>query len=260
MISRLLGRRRAPSHINRAEAPEGMRLYAIGDMHGRLDLLTELLALIEADHRMRTPARCRIIGLGDYIDRGPDSARLLDRLAAGPPRWAEWVLLRGNHEQSLIDILEHEDIEAAAQILASWKIYGGAEALLSWGAGAQLAYGDDHAAAVTFLQTRVSPAQRRVLHAMGHVHRAGDYCFVHAGVRPGVPIDTQSVDDLLWIRGEFLQSDADFGAVIVHGHTPSDVPELLPNRINVDTEAWRSGRLTAVALEGTEQRIIQTGG
>jgi len=237
-----------------------VRVYAIGDVHGRLDLFDALMARLKADHGGRAPARAHIIGLGDYVDRGDHSKQLLDRLAEGPPAWAEWTLIRGNHEQTFLDILTLADRARILALVPNWLNYGGRELLTSYGAGAALAYGDDYVRIVNFIRGATPVRHARLLAAMPFRVEIGDYLFVHAGVRPGVPLAEQSTEDLLWIRDEFLDSTEDFGAVVVHGHTPATGPELRPNRINLDTGAYVSGTLTAVALEGEERRIITSRG
>lgn len=240
-------------------APPGARLYAIGDVHGRLDLFERLLALIAADHAARPPAAAEIICLGDYIDRGLETAQLLDRLLAGPPAWASWTLLRGNHEQVLLDIFDEPMREARDERIANWLRFGGRETLMSYGANAMQASGADPWTTASFLCNAVPPAHRALLRAMPVSARRGSYLFVHAGVRPGLALKDQAETDLLWIREEFLDCTEDFGAVVVHGHSIAREACLRSNRIGLDTGAYQSGVLTAVALEGAERRVIATG-
>ncbi len=242
---------------NQASAPEGIRLYAIGDIHGRLDLLKSLLSLIERDQKGRADLPVTLIFLGDYVDRGPESKGVVDRLIQGSSPY-EPVFLKGNHEALLLSFLN--DPGAGSH----WLYNGGDRALLSYGLGLETvhlaAWGGPEGLAEAVRQFRaVLPA--------AHLHfyeglklscRIGDYFFTHAGVRPNVPLDLQSEDDLLWIRKEFLNSKEDFGAVIVHGHTPARDPQDLRNRIGLDTFAVRTGRLTAAGLEGSRRWFIST--
>lgn len=231
--------------------PAGERIYAVGDIHGRADLLGRMAALIEADCRLRPVAAARTVFLGDYIDRGPDSRGVLGRLAAGDFP-TPFVALRGNHESLFLQVLR------GLVDMASYDQLGGAATLRSYGLdlGRLAPLG---AEAREGLLRRAIPAEHRaVVDATRLSLVAGDYFFCHAGVRPGVPLAAQSAEDLMWIRAEFLSSAADFGKVIVHGHTPVERPELRPNRINVDTRAFASGILTAVVLEAGERRLLRT--
>lgn len=240
------------SQFTHASTPEGVRLIAIGDIHGQLDLLLELTTALESDCR-NTPAPTHLIFLGDYIDRGPSSARVIDWLASFAPDWATPHFLRGNHEQCLIDILGDT---APDDMFAAWLDYGGRETLSSYGLGSRVLYSDDLDAIRNATRGAVPPHHRRFLEATHSRLRFGDYLFVHAGIRPGVPIEQQSEEDLLWIREPFLSSQDDFGAVVVHGHTISPAPENRRNRIGIDTGVYRYGVLTGVVLEGQSRRFI----
>lgn len=249
-IKRLLRREiAAPRRV-----PDGLRLYAVGDIHGRLDLFDALVARIEADLAGWT-GDVEMVLLGDYVDRGPDSAGLLDRLAAPLPSWARWTLLRGNHEQSMLDAIEGNGGDRALRL---WLDNGGHEAVRSYGVAALIAYGDDLATIARRLRTRVPAAHVALLRRLKLWHRIGDYLFVHAGIRPGVAIEAQTERDLLWIRGEFLDCRDDHGCVVVHGHTIAPEPEERDNRIGIDTGAYSSGRLTALVLEGERRRFLST--
>lgn len=263
MIRRLLTRlasRGSEEHLPApgpdAAAPEGLRLVAVGDIHGRFDLLQELLARLEADCAAGPALDTRLIFLGDYVDRGPSSAEVLECLAALSPAWATPHFLRGNHEQCFIDVLNGT---APDETLSAWLEYGGAETLSSYGLGAPLLYSGDLAAIAAAAQAAVPAPHRRFLENTAFSLRFGDYFFAHAGVRPGVPLETQQDEDLLWIREPFLSARDDFGAVVVHGHTIFPTPQSLPNRIAVDTGAWTSGVLTAVILEGRDRRFLSAG-
>lgn len=253
MIRRLLrslGRgasRAAPA----PRAPEGMRIYAVGDIHGCADLLDSLHARIAHD-LIRAPVEYPlIVYLGDYVDRGPDSCGVLERLCQPPPPGVARTLLKGNHEAMLLRFLA--DPETGGQ----WRRFGGMETLLSYRVDVQraLARGGLAALGEAFAQ-RFPPHHFRLLEELDISLTVGDYFFCHAGVRPGVPLDRQKEVDLLWARDMFLDSDEDFGKVVVHGHTPAEQPERRWNRIGVDTGAYATQRLTCVALEGEQQRFL----
>lgn len=238
-----------------ARTPPGLRLYAIGDVHGRTDLLAEIHRRIDRDLGRRRAADWRVIHLGDYIDRGPDSAGTLallhDRKGAG-----HGDFLLGNHDRYLLDFLA--DPESAD--FDRWIVNGGVKTLDSFGIdGMAMAYSGDEDACLRLhraLTAAAPPWLPGFLGALRRMVRYGDYVFVHAGVRPGVPLDEQSDQDLIWIRGEFLSSDTDHGAVVVHGHTPVEAVEVRPNRIGIDTGAVFTGNLTCLVLEGAERALL----
>lgn len=232
--------------------PEGKRVYAVGDVHGRLDLFDKLLARLETDRR-RWPGGAEVVLLGDYVDRGPDSAAVLDRLSAGMPDWADWTLLRGNHEQAMLD-----SIDGDRRALRAWLDYGGRETLRSYGAPARVSLGNDDEAIVAELHARVPAAHIDLLRRLELTRRIGDYLFVHAGIRPGVALEAQEPRDLLWIRSEFLDSRNDHGCVVVHGHSITREVTERANRIGIDTGAYASGRLTALVLDGETRRYMAT--
>lgn len=244
----------SPGH----RTPAGMRLVAIGDIHGHLDLLERLLRLVAEDCCHHPTRRLRLIFLGDFIDRGPRSAQTIDRLMAGPPpsgplAGAEWITLRGNHEELFRQFL---DGEAVGRL---WSRSGGLETAQSY-LGRD--WDPDLAADLDRLRRILIPAvptaHRDFLDRLDLLHRAGDYAFAHAGIRPGIPLDRQLGDDLMWIRGDFLHDGRPHPAMVVHGHTISAEPQVLSNRIGIDTGAYRTGRLTALVLDGGERRFIQT--
>jgi serine/threonine protein phosphatase 1 len=234
--------------------PPGRRVYAIGDIHGRLDLLRELHALIAGDAGNFDGERT-VVYLGDCIDRGPASREVIDELLDAPLPGCAAVHLLGNHEQTLLDFLQYP------QQAAGWLAWGGRETLLSYGVRPPL---DFMRADVEQLrdefQARLPGRHVEFFQRMALTHVAGDYLFVHAGIRPGVPLQEQSDSDLLWIRRDFTASDEDLGCVVVHGHSISEEVELRPNRIGIDTGAFYTGVLTCLALEGAERRLLQTGG
>ena len=231
----------------------GRLVYAVGDVHGYTAALLDLLAEIRRDAARAAPAeRPLLVFVGDYVDRGPDSRGVIDAIlaleAAGD---FEVVALKGNHEDALERFLAEPGFAPAW--IGSW----GAETLRSYGIAPP---GADDAPACEMAQARFAetfPAAHRAFLGRLPLRLAvGDYLFVHAGVRPGVALDAQADRDLMWIRHLFLESDEDFGMVIVHGHTPSERPELKANRINVDTGVYFTGMLTAVRLEGEQQRFL----
>lgn len=232
--------------------PPGERIYAIGDIHGRLDLLDEMLALIDADSRARPPADESLIFLGDLIDRGPQSAQVVERvrsLAAARPGVR---LLLGNHEEVFLQALSG-DIDT----LRFFTRIGGKETILSYGIDSADYNRLDYPELMEALQARVPAAHRDFLEAAEEMVLAGSYAFVHAGVRPGLDLAGQRAKDLRWIRDDFLQHRQPLERIIVHGHTISDAVEWMPNRIGIDTGAYISGRLSALALEGDTRWIIE---
>jgi len=226
---------RAPARL-----PVGTRVYAIGDVHGCADKLRALHDLIRADLVANPTSGASVVHLGDFIDRGPDSAGAIDAVMGF--NTCPVVNLRGNHEDTLLAALDGD-----APSATDWMYYGGREALLSWGLAA-------HAPRESWA-TGIPGAHLAFLRGLTFRHRVGPYFFTHAGVRPGVPLEAQSPDDLMRIRGAFLDSDADHGAFIVHGHTPvrERVADLRENRINLDTGAVFGGPLTCGVFE--ENRI-----
>ena len=249
MTPRVSPWRRAPGRL-----PEGRRIYAIGDVHGRLDLLRALIAAIDTEQKDAGTARPTLVLLGDYVDRGPDSRGVVETLIEGPLSAFECVHLRGNHEDSFLRFLDDIDVEP------SWLYYGGAETLASYGIAA--ARDEDDPARLVALQAAFAAAlpesHRAFMRGLEPCRAIGGYLFVHAGVRPGVPLAGQSLDDLLWIRGEFLRSAADHGHVVVHGHTIDREPQIRRNRIGIDTGAFATGVLTCLVLEADRYRLIQT--
>ncbi|WP_247787305.1 metallophosphoesterase family protein [Bradyrhizobium sp. 170] len=233
----------APSRSVNASAPADTRIYAVGDIHGRADLLSEITARIDDDIRRRPIAHTVEIYLGDYIDRGPHSRTVIDLLAVRLVANSA-VCLRGNHEAVMEGFLQDP------AILQHWLPLGGMQTLASYG----IELHDDTETALDL--------HRRLLDAFPRAHElfmqclrnqfsCGDFLFVHAGIRPDIPIAQQDVNDLIWIRNEFLDSTLDHERFIVHGHTPVPRPDIRHNRINIDTCAWRTGTLTCIAIEGS---------
>jgi serine/threonine protein phosphatase 1 len=236
-----------------ATVPEGQRVYAVGDVHGRLDLFETLIDKIEADDSARGPADTTVVLLGDLVDRGPDSAGVIDAARAWGSR-RNVRLLAGNHEEMFLDSLHR--IETLRHFLR----YGGRETVLSYAID-RAHYAEWTLEELQQQMRRVVPvAHREYLAAGEDAIRIGDYLFVHAGIRPGVPLEDQKASDMRWIRDRFIEHDGDHGFVVVHGHTITDEVEERHNRIGIDTGAFMSGRLTAVGLEGAERWFLTAEG
>ncbi len=232
------------------ESSDVPRIYAIGDVHGRLDLLEQMISEIRVDMKERPVAGALTVTLGDYIDRGPHSRGVIDRLVRNPFP-TPYVPLKGNHEALFEDFLGQP---ATAD---QWRHLGGLETLHSYGVPVSMAMrGKGYEQTADQLRAAVPEAHFRFIASLKVSASFRRYFLCHAGVRPGIPLERQSVDDLLWIRDEFLTSGEDFGKRIVHGHTPNEWPEVLPNRINIDTGAFATGRLTCVVLEGERHRFL----
>ena len=256
MISLPFSPRRSSTRHPRV--PNGVRVYAIGDIHGRVDLLDQMLKGIDADFA-QAPLPHRIeVFLGDYVDRGPASRQVLELLIErGRPHPIErgkihqTIFLKGNHETLLVNF------PANPSTLGSWQRLGGLETLMSYGLAPSVNSDPPTQAhlAVAF-DKALPPSHRRFLNDLKTSFTCGDYFFVHAGVRPGVALEKQREEDLLWIRQEFLLYEEDFGKIIVHGHTPVPQPEIRSNRINIDTGAYATGRLSCLVLEADKMRIM----
>jgi serine/threonine protein phosphatase 1 len=238
-----------------ARIPEGLRIYAIGDIHGRLDLLKILVDMIEAHEVIGIPSRTVLVFLGDYIDRGPESRGVIEFLVNWRPQKLEAVFLRGNHE----DMLVHSF--SKPEVFELWALNGGAATAHSYGVSFDPHNRSEASASAIIAQLSAAMPQshRAFLENLPIGVEIGDYLFVHAGVRPGVPLNQQSESDCLFIRDEFLKFRGDFGKIVVHGHTPAVEPEVLPNRIGIDTGAVFTGRLTALCLEGDRRAFLTTG-
>ncbi len=223
---------------------KGCRAYAVGDIHGRLDLLNLILAEIERDMAARSAARTFIIFLGDLVDRGPDSAGVIERLRTYRNPSAELVFLSGNHEEVLLEILSGK-----LGVLPAWLKFGGAECAMSYGIDPEQLRQTDERRAIELVRDKVPRGHREFLRSFADTFRFGDYLFVHAGIRPGVGLDEQDRKDLRWIREPFLGDPKEHGFVVVHGHTIVREVEERANRIGIDTGAYQSGILTAVGIE-----------
>jgi serine/threonine protein phosphatase 1 len=238
-----------------AQAPAGRRIYVVGDIHGRADLLRQLHDMILADAgRYRNRQRV-VVCLGDYVDRGLESRQVVDLLLDEPLTGFEQIHLLGNHEQAMLDFLEDPGIGPA------WLYYGGVATLYSYGINAQARppEGTERFQHLSIELGRVLPPRHlRFLRRLTLHHVEGDYLFVHAGIRPGIPIDRQQPEDLLYIRDEFLNFTDTHGRIVVHGHTITNDPDVRPNRIGIDTGAFATGHLTCLVLDGPERRFFQT--
>jgi serine/threonine protein phosphatase 1 len=248
--------RRREADVPAARLGEGKAVYAIGDIHGRLDLLEQTLALVVEDAQRHPKDVARsLVFVGDYIDRGPDSRGVIERLLDDPLPGFATVRLMGNHEDALLRFLDgHSDG-------LGWLTYGGLETLMSYGVPVRALPADSVAAEELRRAAKAAlPAGHEAfLRQCSFHHVEDDYVFVHAGIRPGRVLDRQSPQDLLWIRDEFLRSVAPLpGSVIVHGHTICDDPQDLGHRINIDTGAFGSGRLTTLVLRGSARGFLCT--
>ncbi|MBS0503859.1 MAG: serine/threonine protein phosphatase [Proteobacteria bacterium] len=236
-----------------ARVPDGLRVYAIGDIHGRRDLLDQLLFRIEADDKARGAARSQLIFLGDLVDRGPNSAGVVQRALEIDHSGRLARFLMGNHEEVFLKALG-----GSLEALRFFVKIGGRATILSYGISEAEYDAMDYETLLPTLIARVPQAHVDFLRGFENQIAIGDYLFVHAGIRPRVPFEEQVGGDLRWIRSEFLDFRGDHGAVVVHGHTITDDVEERPNRIGIDTGAFASGRLTAVGLEGGERWFLNT--
>jgi serine/threonine protein phosphatase 1 len=229
--------------------PDGQLVVAVGDIHGRRDLLDALWPKIEAAARVSAARKRTLVFVGDYVDRGLQSREVVDRLLEGFAGF-ETTFLKGNHDETLVQFLSDPRLGEV------WRAFGGIETLRSY--GVQHKPGADWAQTRADFATKLPPEHLQFFQTL-QLHRVvGDYLFVHAGLRPGVSLQHQAEKDLLWIRDEFLHSTMSFGHIVVHGHTPETAPVTRPNRIGIDTGAFMTGVLTALVLEGSSQRFVST--
>ena len=245
---------RARTALSHQAGPSGYRAYAVGDVHGRLDLLEELLEMIAADDAARAPASTLLVFLGDLIDRGPNSAEVVERVRSLAAEGTRTVFLLGNHEEVLLRLLRGE-----TSLLTGWLKFGGSECARSYGLDPRKLARQAPDKALAAIAEAVPQEHADFLASFADTFRFGDYLFVHAGIRPGVDLALQRQADLRWIRAPFLEDERDHGAVVVHGHTICASVEERPNRIGIDTGAYRSGVLTALAVEGAERWFLSTG-
>jgi serine/threonine protein phosphatase 1 len=233
-------------------APDGWTIYAIGDIHGRLDLLKAAHRGIDADRRKQDTAQTVEVYLGDYIDRGPQSKEVVSELVARATRTSTGFL-RGNHEQMLLDFLQ------GSEVLDQWRAVGAVPTLLSYGLPARLLASDAAEESVREALRQHFPAEHLdFLLATGSYLDMSPYLMVHAGVRPGVRLEHQQAADILGIRNDFLDYEGDLGYFVVHGHTPVLEPDFRPNRINIDTAAFATNRLTCLRIGADGPSVLQT--
>lgn len=235
------------------EGARGYRAYVVGDIHGRLDLLDRLIESIHAEIERDRPQKVVLVFVGDLIDRGPDSAGVVERLRKYRHPGVRLVVLLGNHEEVLLRILEGD-----SSLVESWLEFGGAECLQSYGVDPFKIQAMEPRAALQLIVKAVPQSHTRFLSECADTFRFGDYLVVHAGIRPGIAVDQQLQSDMRWIREPFLGDDSDHGFVVVHGHTIRPEVEVRANRIGIDTGAYASGRLTALAIEGAERWFLDT--
>lgn len=228
------------------------RIYAIGDIHGRLDLLTRLLALVEQDALRWPQKNKKLVFLGDYVDRGLDSRGVLNRLLEPFVDGLAPIFLRGNHDDMLLQFLDGK-----MEILPSWTQLGGASTIASYGVN-PFSSGNKPEALNEALVQKFPAEHREFLNNTVFSVTLGDYTFVHAGLRPGIRMTEQTNEDKMWIRGDFLFSDYVFDTMIVHGHTIKPYPEIKENRIGIDTGAFATGKLTCLVLDGVERSFLTT--
>lgn len=246
----MLGFLRSRRIVKQPRLPEGIRIYAFGDIHGRADLLKKMFTVIDADLERNPVSRPIEVFLGDYVDRGPNSAQTLDLLLERS-LYRETVFIKGNHESFLLEVLRDPTK------LEDWRKFGGLQTLMSYGIQPSLNPDATEQADLISELIEVMPGDHlRFLQELKPSFLCGDFFFVHAGVRPGIPLKEQQEADLLWIRNEFLDSEEYFGKFIVHGHTPVREPDIRPNRINIDTGAYATGNLTLLTIQGSSMLAL----
>ena len=230
--------------------PEGVRIYAIGDVHGRADLLEQTFTRIDSHIAAHPVDRPIQVLVGDYIDRGPNSRQVLDRLIARA-RSSKMVLLKGNHETFVLEFLGNPSK------LQLWSQMGGLETLMSYGVTPSLnADSQTQRELAIALQAALPKSHLNLLKGLRSSFSCGGFFFVHAGIKPGIPLAEQREEDLLWIRDDFLLHEGTFAKIIVHGHTPVRAVEIRPNRINIDTGAYATGKLSCIAIERDAAEVL----
>jgi diadenosine tetraphosphatase ApaH/serine/threonine PP2A family protein phosphatase len=235
-----------------ARIADGVRIYAIGDIHGRADLLARLLTIIDADIAARAPRRILLILIGDYVDRGPSSRGVVDLILRRQASF-ELIALKGNHDTYPLRLMKRPSV------FAEWRSLGGIETLMSYGLEPKFSMNETELNKfVNTLKDTIPVSHIEFFSRLVPSFSFGDFFFAHAGVRPQVTLDRQREDDLLWIRDEFLDYEGHFDKMIVHGHTPVDEIDYRTNRINIDTGAYATGRLSALVIEGSSLRTLYT--
>lgn len=231
----------------------GCRAYVVGDIHGCLDLLEDLLAKIYAEIQRRPIDKTYLVFVGDLIDRGPYSAQVIERLRSYQRAGVEPIFILGNHEEVLLKIIRGD-----TSLVESWLEFGGLQCLQSYGVDVRRILGKSADELVEFVRSAVPATHVEFLESFIDSWRFGDYLIVHAGIRPGIAVEEQRQSDLRWIRAPFLRDDRDHGFVVVHGHSISEKVEERPNRIGIDTGAYRTGILTALAIQELDHWFIDT--
>ena len=252
VLKRLFAAARKPEPATH-RIPSGQRVYAVGDIHGRLDLLDDLLSRIDRDDAGRAPAATTLVFLGDLVDRGPQSSGVVDRLTRLQESGRNVHFLMGNHEEVFL-LAASGDVQAMRLFVR----IGGMETILSYGVSEEEYRTTDFEELAALFAKRVSPEHVAFISSFEDYLEIGDYLFVHAGIRPGVPVEDQSPSDLRWIRDSFLSHEGDHGKRVVHGHSIREEVEPRPNRIGIDTGAYASNRLSAVGLEGDRHWFLST--
>ena len=252
VLKRLLSAARKPKPA-RHRIPSGQRVYAVGDIHGRLDLLDDLLSRIDRDDAQRRAAETTLVFLGDLVDRGPDSFCVVERLMQLHATRRQTHFLMGNHEEVFL-LAASGDVQATRQFVR----IGGRETILSYGVGEQAYRDADFEELADLFARHVPPEHIAFLSSFENSLEIGDYLFVHAGIRPGVPLEDQSPADLRWIRDPFLSDERDHGRCVVHGHSIRQEIDLRPNRIGIDTGAYASNRLSAVGMQDDSRWFLST--
>ena len=252
MLGDTMNRIAEASAAQAARVPAQTRLYVVGDVHGRMDLLDALVEKIGDDLLRGQFENAATVFLGDYIDRGPHSAQVVERLASDDFP-TSFIALRGNHEAEFLDFLQD------ASVLENWRRYGGLETLVSYGVDVSAPMcGKGYGLAQRELARKLPAHHLAFLRRTRLSYSCGDYFFCHAGVRPGVPLEEQNSQDLLWIRRAFTDYRGPIEKVVVHGHTPVEAPAIMPNRIAIDTGAYATGVLTCLVLQDDERRFMAT--
>lgn len=243
----------SPQRQDVTKGAQDYRAYVVGDVHGRLDLLEDLLAKIHAELQHPPTPKAFLVFVGDLIDRGPSSAQVIERLRTYQRPGINPLFLLGNHEEVLLRILDGD-----SSFVRGWLQFGGVQCLHSYGVDPARLRGRSDDKIVDIVREAIPASHVEFIKGFIDSCRFGDYLFVHAGIRPGIELDQQLQSDLRWIRAPFLNDQTDHGFVVVHGHTIVDEVDERQNRIGIDTGAYRTGILSALAIEGNVRWLIDT--